>query len=105
MTPTAHMSVAYPIGSKPTTSGATNSGVPNKTCNFFIGSNFRASPKSIIFIMLPLFDKHNMFSGYGINKNVKKVFRYYFQTYTKKIKVDVVKPCIKLGLIPTFKSR
>ena len=57
------MSVGYPIGSKATTSGATNSGVPNSTCNFFIGSNLRASPKSIILIILPLFDKHKMFSG------------------------------------------
>ena len=57
------MSVGYPIGSKATTSGATNSGVPNNTCNFFIGSNLRASPKSIILIILPLFDKHKMFSG------------------------------------------
>lgn len=33
MTPTLHMSVAKDIRSKLTTSGATNSGVPNNTCN------------------------------------------------------------------------
>ena len=67
MTPTAHMSVGYPIGSKATTSGATNSGVPNRTCSFLIGSNLRASPKSMILITFPLFDKHRIFSGCKIN--------------------------------------
>ena len=57
------MSVGYPIGSKATTSGATNSGVPKRTCNFRIGSNLRARPKSMILIMFPLFDKHKIFSG------------------------------------------
>ena len=63
MTPTAHMSVAKEMGSKLTTSGATNSGVPNKTCNFLWGSWIRASPKSIILMRLPLLVGHRMFSG------------------------------------------
>jgi hypothetical protein len=50
ITPTAHISVEYDIGSKLTTSGATNSGVPNKTCNFLCGSCFLANPKSMILI-------------------------------------------------------
>ena len=63
MTPTAHISVAYPMGSNPTTSGATNSGVPNRICNFFIGSNLRAKPKSMILMRFPLFVRQRMFSG------------------------------------------
>ena len=63
MTPTAHISVAKDIGSKLTTSGATNSGVPNKTCSFLWGSWMRARPKSIILMRLPVFVGHKMFSG------------------------------------------
>lgn len=63
MTPTLHMSVAYVIASKLTTSGATNSGVPNKTCNFVDGSYSRASPKSMILIRFPDSVRHKMFSG------------------------------------------
>lgn len=44
------MSVPNPTRSKLITSGATNSGVPNKTFNCFVGSNFLARPKSIILI-------------------------------------------------------
>ncbi len=47
---TYHISVPYPTRSKLITSGATNSGVPNKTFNCLVGSNFLAKPKSIIFI-------------------------------------------------------
>ncbi len=39
MTPTAHMSVAKLMGSKATTSGATNSGVPNKTWKTALAKN------------------------------------------------------------------
>ena len=39
-----------PTRSKLITSGATNSGVPNNTLSCLVGSNFRARPKSIIFI-------------------------------------------------------
>ena len=57
------------MGSKLTTSGATNSGVPNKICSFFIGSNFRASPKSMILTLLPLLDIHRIFSGWNVKGN------------------------------------
>lgn len=57
------MSVPNPIASKFTTSGATNSGVPNNTWSLLSGLNFLAKPKSIIFIRFPVLVKHNMFSG------------------------------------------
>lgn len=63
MTPTDHMSVPKPIWSKLTTSGATNSGVPNNTCSFLPGSNLRAKPKSMILMRFPVRVRHNMFSG------------------------------------------
>lgn len=63
MTPMDHISVPNPIWSKFTTSGATNSGVPNKICNFLVGSNFLARPKSIIFILLPVLVRQRIFSG------------------------------------------
>ena len=72
MTPTAHISVAYPIGSKLTTSGATNSGVPNKIWSFFIGSNFRANPKSIILILFPVLVRQRTFSGWN-NENTVNI--------------------------------
>lgn len=73
MTPTDHISVANVIASKFTTSGATNSGVPNRTCSFVDGSYSRASPKSMILIRFPLSVRHKMFSGCsGIKAGVKK---------------------------------
>jgi hypothetical protein len=43
-----HISVAGATGSKFTTSGAINSGVPNRTFKSPVGLYFLASPKSII---------------------------------------------------------
>jgi len=63
MTPTDHMSVPNDIWSKLTISGATNSGVPNNTCNFFCGSYFLAKPKSMILILFPVLVRHSIFSG------------------------------------------
>lgn len=63
MTPILHMSVPKPIWSKFTTSGATNSGVPNRTCNFFFGSYSLARPKSMILILFPSLVRHSIFSG------------------------------------------
>lgn len=69
------MSVPYPIASKLTTSGATNSGVPNNTWSLFSGLNFLAKPKSMIFIRFPVLVRHKMFSGYNLN-NINRT--YYF---------------------------
>ena len=77
MTPMAHISVAKEMGSKLTTSGATNSGVPNKTCNFLWGSCMRASPKSIILMRFPDLVKHKMFSG--CNKKIRSWTLYFPQ--------------------------
>lgn len=58
-----HISVAGATVSKFTTSGAINSGVPNKTFKSPAGLYFLASPKSIIFILFPCRVKQRMFSG------------------------------------------
>ena len=97
------MSVGYPIGSKATTSGATNSGVPKRTCNFRIGSNLRARPKSIILMMLPLFDKHRIFSG--CNENISFECCSNIINYTKYnwSFISIYKSFCKWN--STFKSR
>ena len=57
------MSVAGDAGSKFTTSGAMNSGVPNRILKSPPGEYFLANPKSIILIMFPSRVRHRMFSG------------------------------------------
>lgn len=80
MTPMLHISVPKLIGSKLTTSGATNSGVPNKTCNFFLGSYLRAKPKSQILTRFPSRDKHSIFSGCKIDIYVWNYFSFIERT-------------------------
>ena len=63
MTPTDHISVPYPTRSKLITSGATNSGVPKRTFNCFVGSNLLAKPKSMILIRCPSRLTQRIFSG------------------------------------------
>lgn len=58
-----NLTVANVIASKFTTSGATNSGVPNSTWSFVVGSYSRARPKSMILIRFPVSVKHKIFSG------------------------------------------
>ena len=65
MTPMLQMSVPLPRGSKLTTSGATNSGVPNIIFKGVFGVYLLAKPKSIILMRSRRSGlKQRIFSGY-----------------------------------------
>lgn len=82
MTPILHISVAGEAGSKFTTSGAINSGVPNRIRRSPVGSNFRAKPKSMILMIFPSRVRHRIFSGC----KRKKVF-YLSRMYTLETEI------------------
>lgn len=104
MTPMLHMSVAGDAGSKFTTSGAMNSGVPNRIRRSPEGSNFRAKPKSMILIMLPSRVRHNIFSGCKERVAVLSIFEVIYQEKKVRCPNDYRRSWWKLSFVRILQS-